>query len=118
MIAEEVISRITTISKLSRQLNLPKSTLHGYVRKPRKEETIEAGHGRPRSLDKDSINSIFNSIEEHPQIGTEQLEHRIAQEYVATHKRRSIAISDDDEDVEISRRTLNRYLELFQETIV
>ena len=111
MIAEEVISRRTTIFKLSRQLNLQKSTLHGYVRKDRKEETIEAGHGRPRSLDKDSI-------KEHPQIGTEQLKHRIAQEYFATHKRRSIAISDDDEDVEISRRTLNRYLELFQETIV
>lgn len=81
----------------------------------KKDAHIKEKEGRLRCLDDTSLDVIMEAIDCNPHMSDLQLKHKIAQEYIEPHRRRQAFCSGEEaDDVQISRRTLKRYFEVFE----
>ena len=103
-----------SVDEIAPRLHISRSTLYSYAEKFKKHERIEDGNGRPRCLDEVGVDAIINAVENNPGMSDLHLKRLISEEYVSSYRRRQLIDNEDEDVVQISRRSLKRYFEVFE----
>ena len=114
LIAKEIIAKRVSVDEIAPRLHISRSTLYSYAEKFKKHERIEDGNGRPRCLDEVGVDAIINAVENNPGMSDLHLKRLISEEYVSSYRRRQLIDNEDEDVVQISRRSLKRYFEVFE----
>jgi hypothetical protein len=116
-IGEEIVSKRCTVETMMEKYKLDRCTMNKWARLIRKKIPINKKEGRPPSLDKTSveyIQSVLENLEaDEPALTRPNLKILIKNEHLETLGRRGVDMSAENNDYEMSDRTLKRYLDEF-----
>ena len=109
-----IISKVETSSSLAKKYHYSRKRLNTIVSQIREGKILHSHGGRPRVLDEESYKNCRDEIFGDSEITQEILAEHIHDEYHATfhrrYPRRYNEILEHEEDLQLSRRSLKRYI--------
>ena len=114
LIAKEIIAKRVSVDEIAPRLHISRSTRYSCAEKFKKHEIMEDGNGRPRWLDEIRVDAIIYAVENNHGMSDQHLKILISVEYVSSYRRQQLIDNEDEDTVQISRRSLKRYFEVFE----
>ena len=109
-----IISKVETSSSLAKKYRYSRKRLNTIVTRIREGKTLHSHGGRPRVLDEESYKNCSDEIFGDSEMTKKELAEHINDEYHATFSRRYPVryneILEHEEDLQLSRRSLKRYI--------
>ena len=109
-----IMSKVETSSSLAKKYHYSRKRLNTIVSQIREGKVLHSHGGRPRVLDEESYKNCRDEIFGDSEITQEILAEHIHDEYHATfhrrYPRRYNEILEHEEDLQLSRRSLKRYI--------
>lgn len=113
-LVNQVLQKVESASALSKKYHIKRKHLNGMVRQVSKGHSLHLSRGRPLALDEHSHSSIIESISSRACCTLESLKQSINSGFQETLTRNNpelfVELLDDEADLELSQRSMNRYI--------